>query len=175
MEEYSQEDLLKLNYLELVKIAKVKKVWQPGVTKKELRILLGAAPKDAIVYDDSEGLNYEQLKDIKETNKQMPGKRIWWAKDDEKVQAILDKNPVAFYKTDLTDPTGDVIHVFDKKVKCICGYKMFKIQREYEDKNPETGDVIIKIDPAPCDERYCPGCGRKYLYHNPEKTPEVAK
>lgn len=168
LREYTAEELYDMDYQQLVNIAKEMGVKYQGIPKPRLAMILGGAPEDSVNFDDSEGLTEKDMETMKADGKQLPGPRVWHKDDDSAVWRILEKNPVAFYNTDLTDKHARTVHLFNKKkVTCVCG-TTFRMEREYED--PKTN--VRKTEPV--DIKFCPGCQRKYITHDTNKVPEVA-
>lgn len=166
----TQEELNEMSYRELLEIAKKRGTENAdSLSLKQLRVQLGAAPDYAVVRDLGAGLSEKEIDRRNARGMRVPGHVIYNKDDEEAIWKVWEKNPHAFDGMDLTDMSRDVIHMFKRGgvIKCICGEK-FKMEREWTD--PKTR--ALKSEPV--DIKFCK-CGRKYIYINPDKVPEVAK
>jgi hypothetical protein len=178
---------------ELLELAREKGIDGASMTRSQLLLEVGLEDSDALIYDRATDVDAKRMEMIMAKQEQVPGKTKYYKKDEDEIYKILDKNPWAFNNYDFTNPNNQIVHVFDKKIKCRCGAN-FKIRREIwvnkEDLEldeiglqkglrglrveRETKDAILYVDPTPIDVRYCPDCGVKYVYHNADTMQEVA-
>ena len=142
----------------------------PYWNKTRAQILLDLAEEtgedsDIFVIDRMAGMTREELLDLKRDNKAIPGKTIAYKKDRPIIEEYLAYNPWAFNNRDLTDETARVRHIFGTKdVVCDCGER-FRIERKYYVKK---GDMRFPGTETETDIRYCPNCGKKWIYHDME-------
>jgi len=175
--EVEQKDLRKMNYRQLQDIAKEYNV--PGwhlMNEKQLRQAIGVAPEGALVYDRSLGMKDEEMRAIREQQGPIPGKTIYFEKDRAKLDKIWARDPLAFNHVDMTDPYRQVVYHFTRKVECVCGTK-FKIQREWYELRREGREVVKvkKTQEKGIVEKYCPKCGKKHIYLDPDVEYDPAK
>ena len=178
--DYDPNKLSKMNYRELQELAKAYSIPEFYLmNEKQLRTALGATPDGAVVYDRAAGMKDEQLRAIRESRSAVPGKTIYFKKDQDKLDKIWARDPLAFNGVDMTDPHRQVVYHFDRKVKCACGDSRgkFLIQREWYE-NRREGQELIKVKRIQKEgivEKYCPHCGRKHIYLDPDKEYDPAK
>ena len=169
--EYKQEELYKMDYKSLVKVAIEQGLAPAGMTKKQLQMMLGAGPKGSTVVDNAAGLSREDIEAKRINQERVPHKTVYFDKDDEAFWKMKEKNPDAFDNLDMTDKSAKSQHVFNRKVKCYCGEK-FKIERVYY--IVRDGIKEARVDKKnPADRKPCPKCGRMYYFHDPEVDSEI--
>lgn len=169
--EYTQEQLNKMTYKQLRQAAIDSDISPAGLNLKDLKMVLGAAPENATVVDNAEGMSADELERRRTLKQRIPGKTIYWDRDDKEFWKVKANNPEAFDNIDFTDATAKAQHVFKSKVKCVkCGEK-FKMQREYQ--KAKDGVLTTFVDKSPCEIKACPKCGTVYYYHNTEEDWEI--
>jgi hypothetical protein len=168
--EYKQEELNKMNYKQMRQAAINQGQDPTGLSPKQLKLMLGAAPSNATVVDNAEGMSAEEKTRRREEKERVPKKTIYLDKDEVEFWKVRAQNPDAFDNVDFTDKSATSQHVFSRKVKCYCGEK-FKIARFYEKK--KDGIAVTVEDKNPVDFRNCPKCGRIYYYHEPDAEREI--
>jgi hypothetical protein len=169
--EYTQEQLYNMSYKDLVKAAIERGLAPAGMTKKQLKMMLGAGPKGSTVVDNAAGLSKEDIEARRIAQERVPHKTVYFDKDDDAFWKMKEKNPDAFDNLDMTDKSARSQHVFKRNVKCYCGEK-FKIERVYI--IVRDGVKEKRVDKKnPADVMPCPKCGRMYYYHNPDVESEI--
>jgi hypothetical protein len=170
-------DLSKMDYRQLQQVAKDFNItdWHM-MNEKQLRQALGAAPDGAVVYDRAVGMKPEQLREIREARGPIPGKTVYYKKDQAKLDQIWARDPLAFNNVDMTDIHRQVQYRFERGVKCVCGAK-FSIQREWTEPRREGRDIIHvrRVDKKGIISQYCPRCNKKYFYLDPKVEYDPAK
>jgi len=179
--EFAPEQLQYLDFKTLREIAIKKGIDVIGKTKKDLQLILGAKKEGTVVVNLGEGLTREQIDERRNKGMRIPGNVRYLEKDEDKIWKIWEKNPEAFDGVDFSDENATVRFVFDKHVECKCGAK-FPMWRQYKVRETMAdGEKITKIvdDKESMNlaqlEKYCPKCGIKYIYNDPDRVPEVAK
>lgn len=170
-----------MSFKQLRELAKLRGIVIVGKTKKDLQMELGAAPAYSTNVNLGETLTAEQINDRKEKGQRIPGNVRYWDKDEDKLWKVWEKNPEAFDGIDFTDENSPIHFTFEKKFKCYCGEEMLMWRRYRVKETTTDGEIIFRwIDDRESMslnqfEKYCPKCGRKWIYINPDKIPEVAK
>ena len=173
---YTQEQLNVMDFKHLRQACIELGISPVSKNLKQLRMALGAAPKNATVLDRSEGMSREELEDRRNRNKRILGKTIYFDKDDPDFWKVLEKNPDAFDNVDFTDATAKAQHVFSPNIKCIRCKTKFKMQREYEKKKDGKKVMVVhkeKDGKSYVDIKACPSCGIIYYYHNTNEDWEI--
>ena len=173
---------VKKSMKELREEAKEKGISFTGLTRKQLEIALGEKPEGAVVYSHRDGMTSADIEGRKEKLHRIPTNTIYWEKDEDKINEVWEKSPEAFDNYDFTDVKQKLQLRFDRKVECICGEK-FTIGRDIvktEKKRDGTEQAVrtrnsrYDEDRNYTDQQFCPGCGRNYVFIDPEKVEEVA-
>ena len=166
-----EESLEDLSYFDLVRLAQDKKIPSyANMTKQELIIALGAAPKGAAVHDRTVGMSEAQMMDLQRRELPIPGKTIYDPKYEDQLQKIWAVYPLAFNNVDMTDKKARVQFHFEREVECACG-ENFKIARIYEAKL--DGEKVIREQTKDIYQRFCPKCGRNHIFLDPDREIPV--
>jgi hypothetical protein len=153
-----------------------------GLNRKQLEIALGEKPEGAVVYSHRDGLTKDDIESRKEKGHRIPTNTIYWEKDEEKINQVWEKNPEAFDNYDFTDENQRLQIRFERKVTCTCGEKFVIGRNKVGTRKTRDGSVETVVDRNPrydedrnySDQQLCPGCGRNYIFIDPEKIEEVA-
>jgi len=169
--DYTQEQLNKMSYKKLREVAIQRGLNHVGKKLKELRMMLGAAPKNATVVDNAEGMSTEELIRRREMKERIPKQTIYKDKDEDAFWKMRERNPDAFDNVDFTDVTSKAQHIFSPNVKCVrCGTK-FKMRREYQKR--KDGVLQTFVEKKNCEIKKCPNCDVWYYYHDVNIEAEI--